>query len=40
MRKRLTAFLKGSEDAVPGDYALALLAVFGVMAALAARMVS
>lgn len=35
MRKRLTAFLRGSEDAVPGDYVLALVAVLGVMVALA-----
>ena len=34
MTRRLVAFLLGTEDAVPGDYILALLATFGVMAAI------
>ena len=34
MPKRLRALLLGTEDAVPGDYILLLLAVFGVMAAI------
>lgn len=33
MPKRLRALIMGTEDAVPGDYVLALLAVVGVMAA-------
>ena len=38
MPRRLVAFLRGDPDAVPGDYLLALVAVFGVMFALLARM--
>lgn len=34
MSKRLRALLLGTEDAVPGDYILALVAILGVMAAL------
>ena len=36
MPKRLRALLFGTEDAVPGDYVLLLLAVFGIMAAILA----
>ena len=38
MTKRLRAFLLGTEDAVPGDYILALIATFGVMAAIVVGM--
>ena len=33
MPKRLRAMLLGTEDAVPGDYVLAIVAVMGVIAA-------
>ena len=33
MPKRLRALILGTDDAVPGDYILLLLAVFGIMAA-------
>ena len=33
MPKRFWAFLLGTEDAVPGDYVLALVATFGMIAA-------
>ncbi len=36
MPKRLRALLLGTADAVPADYILLILAVFGVMAALIA----
>ena len=36
MPKRLRALILGTEDAVPGDYILLLLAVFGIMAAVLA----
>lgn len=38
MPKRFRAFLRGTEDAVPGDYVLALIATVGLMAAIAAGM--
>lgn len=38
MPRRLVAFLKGEPDAVPGDYLIAIVAVFGIMFALLARM--
>ncbi len=34
MPKRLRALIYGTEDAVPGDYVLVLMAVIGVMAAI------
>lgn len=37
MPRRLIAFLTGAEDAVPGDYVLALAATLGLMAALIVR---
>ena len=40
MPKRLRAMLLGTEDAVPGDYVLALVAIIGVIAALLIGMVS
>ena len=36
MPKRLRALLLGTDDAVPGDYVLVLLAVVGVMVAILA----
>lgn len=36
MSKRLRALLFGTADAVPGDYILLLMAVFGMMAAIIA----
>jgi len=36
MPKRLRALLFGTADAVPGDYILLLMAVFGMMAAIIA----
>ena len=33
MPKRLRALILGTDDAVPGDYILLLLAVFGIMVA-------
>ncbi len=36
MNKRLRALLKGTDDAVPGDYILALVATFGLIAAVLA----
>ena len=38
MPKRLRAMLKGSEDAIPGDYVVALAATLGLMAAILAGM--
>ena len=40
MPKRLRAMLLGTEDAVPGDYVLGLVAVIGVIIALVIGMVS
>ena len=40
MPKRLWDMLLGSEDAVPGDYVLALVAVLGLMVALLVGLVS
>ena len=39
MPKRLRALLRGSEEAIPGDYILALVATFGLMAAILAGMI-
>ena len=39
MAKRIRAFLLGTDDAMPGDYILALLATVGVMGAIIAGMV-
>lgn len=33
-KKRLRAFLRGTSDAMPSDYVLALIATFGLMAAI------
>ena len=40
MPKRLRAMLLGTEDAVPGDYVLGLVAVFGVIAAVLIGMIT
>ena len=40
MSKRLRAMIMGTEDAVPGDYVLAIVAVLGVMAAVVIGMIS
>ena len=40
MPKRLRAMLLGTEDAVPGDYILALVAIFGVIIAVLIGMIS
>lgn len=40
MPKRLRALILGTEDAVPGDYILSLIAVFGVMLAVIAGMLA
>ncbi len=40
MSKRLRAMLLGTEDAVPGDYILGLVAVGGVMAAVLIGMIA
>ena len=40
MPKRLMDMILGTEDAVPGDYVLALVATFGVMAAVLVGMFS
>lgn len=40
MPKRLRAMLLGTEDAVPGDYVLVLVAVVGVIAALVIGMIA
>lgn len=40
MTKRLRAMIQGTEDAVPGDYVLALTAIIGLMAAVFMRMIS
>ncbi|WP_299756960.1 hypothetical protein [uncultured Boseongicola sp.] len=37
MPKRFVSFLRGDPDAVPGDYLLAIVAVFGIMFAVMAR---
>jgi len=37
MPRRFVAFMRGDPDAVPGDYLLAIVAVFGIMFALMAR---
>lgn len=39
MPKRFWAFLYGTEDAVPGDYVLALIATVGLMAAILMGMI-
>lgn len=38
MPKRLIAFLRGSEDAYPGDYLVAIVAVFAIMLVIIAAM--
>ena len=38
MPKRLRDFLLGTEDAVPGDYVLALVATVGMILAFAIRL--
>ena len=38
MPKRLRALILGTEDAVPGDYVLALVGVIGLMIAVLAGM--
>lgn len=40
MPKRLRDMLLGTEDAVPGDYILALVAIFGLMLAVLAGAIS
>lgn len=40
MPKRLWDMLMGTEDAVPGDYVLALVAVIGLMIAVLAGLAS
>lgn len=40
MPKRLRAMLLGTEDAVPGDYVLGLVAVMGVIAAVVIGMIA
>ena len=37
MPKRFVAFMRGDPDAVPGDYLLAIVAVFGIIFAIMAR---
>lgn len=37
MPRRFVAFLRGDPDAVPGDYILAIVAVFGMIFAVMAR---
>ena len=37
MPRRFLAFMRGDPDAVPGDYLLAIVAVFGIMFAVMAR---
>ena len=39
MARRFRAFILGTDEAMPGDYILALLATFGVIAAVLAGMV-
>ncbi len=39
MQKRLLDMLLGTEDAVPGDYVLALVAVVGLMIAVLVELV-
>ncbi len=39
MQKRLLDMLLGTEDAVPGDYVLALVAVVGLMVAVLVELV-
>ena len=39
MPKRLRDLLRGTPEAVPGDYVLALTAVIGLMAAVFVRMI-
>ena len=38
MPKRLISFLKGNEDAYPGDYLVAIVAVLTIMAAVTVAM--
>ncbi len=38
MPKRLIAFLRGNEDAYPGDYLVAIVAVIAIMLAITAAM--
>ncbi len=40
MPKRLISFLKGNEDAYPGDYLVAIVAVVTIMLAVAAALLS
>ena len=39
MPKRLKSFLKGTEDAYPGDYLVAIVAVITIMLAVTAAMI-